>query len=218
MAGDVVERLRRLDSCAVSDAMDRLGLHGAVSGIAPRSVRQRISGRVRTVGLGPAAGTAPPRHLCTTAIEAAEAGDVIVVEQRTGIEAAGWGGILSIGARAKGIAGVIVDGPARDIDEAIELGFPVYASSTTSRTARGRIVELSTGEPVKIGEVVVNDGDYVVADSSGVVFITAADIERVVTAAEHIAAREGAMAKAARDGQPIGSVMGADYEKLLGQR
>jgi 4-hydroxy-4-methyl-2-oxoglutarate aldolase len=218
MAEAIIDRLKRLDSCAVSDAMDRLSLRGAVSGIEPRSIRQRISGRIRTVGLGPATGTASPRHLCTTAIEAAEAGDVIVVEQRTGIEAAGWGGILSIGARAKGIAGVIVDGPARDIDEAIELGFPVYARSATARTARGRIIEVSTGAPVTIGDIVVNAGDYVVADGSCVVFIKAADIERVVTEAERIAARESAMAKAARDGQPIGSVMGADYETLLGHR
>lgn len=218
MAEDVIERLKRLDSCAVSDALDRLGLQGAVSGIEPRSIRQRISGRIRTVGLGPATGTAAPRHLCTTAIEAAEAGDVIVVEQRTGIEAAGWGGILSIGARAKGIAGVIVDGPVRDIDEATELGFPIYARSMTARTARGRIVETSTGQPVKIGDIVVHARDYVVADGSCVVFIKAAYIERVVTEGERIAARESAMAIAARDGQPIGSVMGADYETLLGHR
>jgi 4-hydroxy-4-methyl-2-oxoglutarate aldolase len=216
MADDVIARLGKLDSCAVSDALDRLGLQGAVSGIEPRSVRKRLAGRVRTVTLGPATGVAAPRHLCTTAIEASDPGDVIVVEQRTGIEAAGWGGILSTGAKVKGVAGVIVDGPARDVDEAIELGFPVYARAATARTARGRIVETATGQPVKIGEITVNAGDYVLADSSCVVFVKAADIERVVTEAERIAAREGAMAKAARDGQPMGTVMGADYEKLLG--
>jgi len=216
MPEDMIERLRRLDSCAVSDAMDRLKLAGAVSGIEPRSVKRRIAGRVRTVALGPATGAAAPRHLCTTAIEAADAGDVIVVEQRTGIEAAGWGGILSIGARAKGVSGVIVDGPARDIDEATELSFPVYARSVTARTARGRIIEVSTGQPITIGEVGVAPGDYVLADSSSVVFIRADAIDRVVTEAERIAAREAAMAKAARAGQPMSSVMGADYEKLLG--
>lgn len=218
MPEDVIERLRKLDSCALSDALDRLGLQGAVSGLEPRSVRRRIAGRVRTVGLGPATGTAAPRHLCTTAIEAADPGDVIVVEQRTGIEAAGWGGILSLGARTKGVAGVIVEGPARDIDEAVELGFPVYSRSATARTARGRIIEISTGQPVKIGETLVAAGDYVLADSSCVVFVKAEDIMRVVTEAERIAAREAAMAKAAGEGQPIGTVMGADYEKLLGHR
>jgi regulator of RNase E activity RraA len=210
-----LDRLRRLDSCAVSDTMDRLGLASAVTGIAPRSVRQRIAGRVRTVRLEAAKGRTASRHLCTAAIEAADVGDVIVIEQKSGIDAAGWGGILSIGAQTKGVAGVIVDGPARDIDEATELGFPVYARSATARTARGRIIEVATGEPVSIGDVTVAPGDYVVADSSGIVFVPAAEIERVVAEAEKIAAREGAMAKAARAGDPMSRVMGADYERML---
>ncbi len=151
-------------------------------------------------------------------MEAADPGDVIVVEQRTGIEAAGWGGILSIAAQTKAIAGTIVDGPARDIDEAAELGFPVYARSVTARTARGRIVEIATGEPIRVGQITVTPGDYVLADRSCVVFVKAADIGRVIDQAEQIAAREAAMAKAAREGQPIGTVMGADYERLLGHR
>lgn len=215
MEENAVARLGRLDSCALSDALDRLGLAGAVSGLEPRSVARRIAGRVRTVALGPAEGKSAPRHLCTAAIEAAAAGDVIVVEQRTGIEAAGWGGILSVGALAKGVAGVIVDGPARDIDEAAEADFPVYARSVTARTARGRIIEVSSGEPVRIGDVTVSDGDYVLADRSAAVFVRAADIGRVLDEAERIAAREAAMAKAARDGRPMSTVMGADYERML---
>ncbi|HVA13746.1 MAG TPA: hypothetical protein VNF99_10890 [Stellaceae bacterium] len=215
MSETVLDRLRRLDSCAVSDAMDRLGLPGAVTGIAPRSARQRIAGRVRTVKLEAARGRTATRHLCTAAIEAAEAGDVIVVEQKSGIDAAGWGGILSIGAQAKGIAGVIVDGPARDIDEASELGFPVYARSATARTARGRIIEVATGAAVTIGDITVVPGDCALADSSGVVFIPAAELERVLAEAERITAREGAMAKAARAGDPMSQVMGADYERML---
>ena len=211
----LIDRLRRIDTCAVSDALDRLSLPSAVTGIGPRSVRQRIAGRVRTVKLEAANGRTAKHHLCTTAIEAADGGDVIVVEQKSGIDAAGWGGILSIGAKTKGVSGVIVEGPARDIDEATELGFPVYARSVTARTARGRIIEVATGQPVTVGEVTVADGDYVLADGSAVTFIPAAQLERVVGEAEKIAAREGLMAKAARDGKPMSQVMGADYEQML---
>ncbi|HEX3973846.1 MAG TPA: hypothetical protein VHX19_21105 [Stellaceae bacterium] len=215
MSDTLVERLRRLDTCAVSDALDRLSLPSAVTGIGPRSVRQRIAGRVRTVKLEAADGRTAKHHLCTTAIEASEAGDVIVIEQKSGIDAAGWGGILSLGAKTKGVSGVIVDGPARDIDEAIDLGFPVYARSVTARTARGRIIEVSTGQSVSIGEVTVNDGDYVLADGSAVTFIPAAQLEKIVAEAEKLAARESLMAKAARDGKPMSQVMGADYEQML---
>ena len=218
MSESQLERLRKLDSCAISDAMDRLKLVGAVSGLLPRSVRQRVAGRVRTVKLEAAEGRTAAHHLCTTAIVASDAGDVIVVEQRSGIEAAGWGGILSIGAKTKGVAGVIVEGPARDIDEATDFGFPVYARSVTARTARGRIIEVSTGAPITVGEVTVNDGDYVVADSSCAVFIPAAQLDHVLADAERIASREAAMAKAAQAGQKMAEVMGADYEKMLGHK
>ena len=199
----------------MSDALDRLSLPSAVTGIGQRSVRRRIAGRVRTVKLDAANGRTAKHHLCTTAIEASASGDVIVIEQKSGIDAAGWGGILSIGAKTKGVSGVIVEGPARDIDEAIELGFPVYARSVTARTARGRIIEVATGQPVTIGEVTVADGDYVLADGSAVTFIPSSQLERVVGEAEKIAAREGLMAKAARDGKPMSQVMGADYEQML---
>src|SRR5262245_13552341 len=112
---DVLTRLSRLDACAVSDALDKLGLAGAVTGIHRMSTDRRISGRVVTVKLDRADEGRPPasRHLGTTAIESSQPGDVIVVEQRTGIDAASWGGVLSYGASLKGVAGVIIDGPAR---------------------------------------------------------------------------------------------------------
>lgn len=215
MSDTLTDRLRRLDACALSDTIDRLKLPSAVTGIAPRSVRKRIAGRVRTVKLEAANGRTTTHHLCTTAIEAADPGDVIVVEQKSGIDAAGWGGILSMGALTKGVAGVIVEGPARDIDEAIDFGFPVYSRSATARTARGRIIEVATGGPITVGDVTVADGDYVLADSSGVVFVPAAQIEQVVAEAEQIVVREAAMGKAAKEGKPMSQVMGANYEQML---
>ena len=86
---ELVSRLSRLDTCAVSDALDKLGLAGASTGIHRFSTDRRIAGRVQTVTLALAGGTSgPPRHLCTQAIERAAPGDLIVVEQRTGVDAA----------------------------------------------------------------------------------------------------------------------------------
>jgi 4-hydroxy-4-methyl-2-oxoglutarate aldolase len=212
---ELVSRLNRVDSCAVSDALDKLGLKGSVSGIHRFSSDRRIAGRVLTVKLDRAEGRSNTRHLCTAAIEAAAPGDVIVVEQRTGLDAAAWGGNLSIGAGERGIAGVIIDGPARDIDESRKLDFPVFARDHTARTARGRIVEVSTNEPITVGDVVVSPGDYVVADGSAVVFVAQADILRVLETAESIVEREEAMARALHEGKPISQVMGANYEHML---
>ena len=210
-----VERLKRLDSCAVSDALDKLSLAGAASGITQLSASRRIAGRILTVKLGVGEPPGKPRHVSTTAIEAAQPGDIIVVEQRSGVNAASWGGILSLGAKLRGVAGAIADGPVRDIDESRQLDFPVFGTEVTTLTARGRIVELATGGPITIRGVHVKPGDYAIADGSGVVFIAAENIEPVLAAAEGVFAREAAMANALREGKRITEVMGADYESML---
>lgn len=212
----LVQRLRRLDACAVSDALDKLNLPGAVTGIAQRSGPGRVAGRAVTMQVGP--GQPPPGptvHLGCRAIALAGPDDVIVVSQRSGIEAGCWGGLLTLGAKVRGVAGVIADGPLRDVDEAIGYDYPVWARSLTSLTARGRVVELGTQVPVAIGDVTVHPGDYVLADRSAVIVIAAADIVRVLEAAEAIVAREAAMAQAILAGTPIGEVMGGQYEHML---
>lgn len=219
MTDEITTRLLRLDSCAVSDALDKLGQPSAVTGLPPRSVLRKIAGRVHTVKLVakedalPATGA--PRHLGTTAIEASAPGEIIVVEQRTGIDAGSWGGILSLGAKVKGVAGVIADGPLRDVDEAREFDFPVYSRSVTARTARNRVAEAATDVPIRIGDVTVKPGDYAIADSTGVCFLAAEHAAEIVAEAENIAMREAAMGKALLRGQRITEVMGANYEKML---
>jgi 4-hydroxy-4-methyl-2-oxoglutarate aldolase len=217
---DPVLRLARLDCCAVSDAMDKLGIAGQVaSGLEQRATSRRIAGRAVTYRLVAAdqapKPSGPPRHLGTTAIELAQPGDVIVVEQRTGIDAGSWGGILTLGAKMRGIAGVVADGPVRDIDEARAYDFPVYCRALTARTARGRVAEAEVNQPITVAGVPVAPGDFVLADASGVAIVPAADITRVLAAAEEIVAREAAMAKALLAGTPISEVMGANYEHML---
>lgn len=216
----ILNRLKNLDSCAISDALDKLGIADrVVCGLAQVSTPRRVAGRVVTCRLVLAADaphhSGTPRHLGTSAIGMAEPGDVIVVEQSTGVDAGCWGGILSLGARLKGVDGVIADGPVRDVDEARAYGLAVYCRSTTARTARGRVAELMTGGTVRIGGVPVEHGDYVVADASAVVFIPAAFIGAVLDVAESISAREAAMARALMAGAPVGEVMGATYENML---
>jgi 4-hydroxy-4-methyl-2-oxoglutarate aldolase len=211
-----VARLRRLDCCSVSDARDRLRISGVISGVPQQSGTGRVAGVVITVKLSvDAAPAAVPRHLGTAAIEAGGPDHVIAVEQRTGVEAGSWGGLLTLGATMKGIAGVLADGPVRDIDEAREYGFPVFTHALTALTARGRVVERGTNVPVTMWGISVNPGDYVIADRSAIIFIAAADIDRTLDAAEAIAARESAMAKAILSGLPISGVMGGHYENML---
>jgi len=209
------ERLIKIDSCAVSDALDALGLKGTVKGIGAISAGRRIAGRVQTVKLGPASDNVPKRHLCSAAVDAAAENDVIVIENLTTEIAAGWGGILSRAAKTKGLSGTIVEGPARDADESNDIGYPVFARSATSFTARGHIAEHAWDVPISVGGVNVEPGDLVIADGSGVVFIPKVSEAQVIEKAEEIAAREAAMAAAVEAGKPVSEVMGGDYENML---
>lgn len=209
------DRLARLDTCVVSDALDRLGLSGVVTGIQRLSTDRAIAGRVLTVKLERPDGRVPDHHNGTLAIEAAQPGDVIVIEQRAFPEGAGWGGILSFAAKLRNVAGVIVDGPCRDIDESQSVDFPVYGRSAAPMTARGRVIETGFNVPVQIGTVTVAAGDWVLADGSGIVFLGAANAERILATAEELKAKECAMIAAIRAGTPVSKVMAGNYERML---
>lgn len=212
---DYVERLLRLDTCSVSDALDKLGLTGAVIGLSGLTVRGRVAGPAVTVKLGAPMDGLPKRHLGAGAIMAAKAGDIIVVEHRGRSDVSGWGGLLSRGAVRQGVKAVIVDGACRDLDESLEFGLPVYARAAVPVTARGRVAEHAFNEPITVAGVAVRPGDLVLADGSGVVFVAADKAEAVIGAAEEIFAREQLMAAAIDRGEPIGAVMGANYEDML---
>ena len=210
-----VERLAKLDTCAVSDAQDKLGIKGTITGILPLYPTGRIAGRAVTVRLKTKGNEEAAVHLGTTAVGAADAGDVIVIDHRGRTDVAGWGGILSTAAATKGLAGVIIDGASRDVDEAQGLGLPLFARAATPLTARGRIVEEFTNEPIEIGGVAVRPGDYVIADNSGIVIVPSDRVEEVVPEAERIVAREAAMAQDVKNGKPVAEVMGTSYEQML---
>ncbi len=188
---DAVRGLRRLDCCAVSDALDRRELGSVVSGVPQQSRDTRIAARAITPKLGIGASPkGPPRHLGSR------------------------GGLLTPGAKLKGVVGVVCHRPVRAIDYARAQDFPNFARALTARTARGRIVEPGTPVPVLFETVKVEPSDCVIADRSAVIFIAAADIARVLDAAETITAKDAAMAKALLAGGPISQVMAADYEQM----
>ena len=214
----VDDRLARLDACALSDALDQLGHAGVLDGVVSLGGPVRISGRVVTVLLGRPSSEVSSRHLCTAAVEASGPGQILVVAHQGRTDCAGWGGNLSRAARQRGIAGTIVDGAVRDVDESRDIAYPVFARGATPRTARGRAHEQAWGEPVVVNGVEVATGDYVVADGTGVVFVPQALAEAAVAAAEAIVDKEAAMAAAIEKGVPVSSVMSASYETMLRQR
>lgn len=214
--GTTLARLAAIDCCALSDALDKLGLAGQVTGLRREAGACRVAGVAVTVKLGtgdPPPG--PPKHLGTTAIEASDEHSIIVVEQRSGLDAGCWGGLLTRGAIRARVRAVVADGPVRDIDEARDLDFPIFTNALTCYTARGRVVEKATNVPVQIGHATVNPGDFIVADGSAVIIIAPADVAAVLGAAEGIVAREAAMIAEMARGTVMSEVLGGSYEHML---
>ncbi|MEO3858186.1 RraA family protein [Acrocarpospora sp. B8E8] len=217
-AGDAVRAAAGLGTCALSDALDAMGLPGVLPGVRALSGVPAVAGRAVTVRLGPAGDGVPARHLCTSAVDSAGPGQVVVVAHPgpyEGAAPAGWGGILSLAAHRRGIEGVVVGGPVRDVDEARQLGFGVFGRAPTPVTARGRVVETGWDEPIVIGEVTVRPGDLVVADENGVVVAPADRLPELLARARAIVSREAAIAAAVRAGVPVAEAMGRDYEEML---
>jgi regulator of RNase E activity RraA len=203
-----------MDTCVVSDALDKLGLSGVAAGLSRLATDRKLAGQILTVRLEAANGRLADRHLCTAAIEAARAGDILVIEHHSRTDCAGWGGLLSRAAMVKGIPGVIVDGMCRDIDESRELGFTVFARGVIPATARGRIIETDFNCPITVGSVVVNPGDWVIADGSGVVFLPHQNVEAILTQAEQLVAREVTLLEDIEAGIPVSQVMSRTYEHM----
>lgn len=201
-------RLREMDACAVSDALDTLGLPGAATGLSPTWPDRRVTaGRVRTVKAGPRQGTGPQTHIATPLVAICEPGDVVVIDNEGRRDVSCFGGLLAEASVRNGVTGVIVDGACRDVPEYEDLNLPVYALTAVTVSARGRIVQHDMDVPVRIAGVLVSPGDLVIADRNGVVFVPAADAERVIGLAERIVARERGMSEAVRAGQSVVDVM-----------
>ncbi len=219
MREPIIERLAKLDICAVSDALDSLSLKGATWGVGPLWPCPRIVGRAVTVKIKPAGLERPTQHLGTAAIEAAKPGDIIVIDNGGKREFSCWGGLLALSAKLKGVSGVVIDGACRDIDEARELGFPVYGRGVVPMTARGRVMQESFNQEIQFAGVQCRPGDLVIADGSGVVIIPKEKEKEAVATAEEIYRKEQEMADGIRRGYSgLEMLEKLGYEEMLSKK
>src|ERR1700730_6372322 len=203
----LLESVALVDCAAVSGALGGLGLLAGGGGIRPVWGPAAIVGFAVTVALTSRHDGPPGPHIATSAIETAGHESVIVVDNQGRSDVSCWGGILSLGASLRGVRGVIADGVCRDVAEARELGFPVFSRGTIPATARGRLEQRSTGEPVKLAGLTVCNGDVVMADETGVVAIPRDRAEEVADLAEAIVVRERAIADDLRSGARLSDAM-----------
>ncbi len=159
---DVRAIFQKVSSPNISDAMHR---KGAMNGIFSLCGDVKMIGQAVTVQTF-AGDWAKP----VEAIDVAGSGDVIVINNDAGTHVAPWGELATMSCVTKGIAGVVIDGAVRDVDDIRRLQFPVFAKAIVP----------NAGEPKGLGEInaeisccgqVVRPGDWIIGDESGVVVV-----------------------------------------------
>ncbi|HEV8676954.1 MAG TPA: RraA family protein [Methylomirabilota bacterium] len=124
------------------------------------------------------------------AIYRAAPGAVIVVEAGDTAFAIAGGNVCRV-AQKRGVAAFVVDGVIRDVAEARENQFPVFARGVSPIPGTKDAVGILNG-PIRCGGVAVGPGDIVVADEEGIVVVPADRAEAVLRAATAKAARDAA--------------------------
>ncbi len=195
-----VQRASRLDTTALSDAMDRLGIAGQCLGIKPLDHRFRLAGRAFTILYGPAG---KPPGTVGDYIDEVPPGSVVVLDNGGRENATVWGDILTWVAHTRGVAGTVIDGACRDTALSLELGYPIYSRSYSMRTGKDRVQVEATNGPVNIGDARVHPGDILRGDADGVVVIPRAHEDEVLRIAEEIDAVEDQIRRAVQAGKTL---------------
>lgn len=202
-----IKILKAVSTTNLSDACDRLGINDVVlKGIhAVVNNMNKVFGRVITVKLTTNVVKNPP-HLGIEAVEKAQAGEIIVIANEGRTDMACWGGILSTAASFKNLAGVIIDGACRDVEEIANLQFPVYSKGISLKSARNRVFQEGLNVPVILSGIEINPGDILVADENGCLCIPQSSEEEILTEAYFLFTIENEMVEAIKSGKSISQV------------
>ena len=190
---DLIERAKKLSPSLLADAMSSFGtMNYAIKPVKPG---------VRVIGTAITVKVKPGDNLFLhKAIYLSGKGYVIVLDSNENKTCAAWGNMMTLGAIAMGVEGVILDGAVRDVAEIKELGLPVFASAAVpngpTTNGPGRINSVIT-----CGGVSVNPGDLIFGDDDGVVAVPTHLLEEVLLKAENKANSEEKRIKEIKEGK-----------------
>jgi len=191
---------------ALADLHESLGAVQGRMALMSSRMRPLLQGR-RISGAAVTSYNFPGDNLMIhLALNVAARGQILVLANGGGTQGALWGDVACTFAAQKGVAGVVADGPVRDIDALREMDFPVWATSISPSHPEKRGPG-SVNVPIVVDGVLVEPGDVIVADGDGVLAIPQAHLARTLEGARQRAEREVAIRKRIKAGESLFQIL-----------
>jgi 4-hydroxy-4-methyl-2-oxoglutarate aldolase len=180
-----------------------------MSGLTTQAGRPYLCGQVLTCACAPEDNLA--MH---AALYQAQRGTVLVCDGTGTTRSALFGELMATDAVNQRLAGLVVQGPVRDIAGIDELGFPVWCTGTApGQAAKAAVV--SVGLPVVVGGVLVAPGDQVIADRDGVVVVPAAEWPALQAEVAALTGKEERTRARLAAGERLADINGLDLSGFL---
>ena len=211
----MIERIAALATSTLANALDDSGYHDKVMpGIKAVAAGFQFAGPAMTVKevSGEFGCYSSGDFKVGAMIESALTGDVIVVDAG-GAPYSTWGGMASYAAKLKGVAGLVVDGGVRDLEEIIEFEFPVFTRHLVPTTGRTRLKVEATNVPIVVDGVRVEPGDIIVGDGTGIVCLPRHRAAEIVSLAEELARDDASALEDLKAGMTFSEAM-AKYKRI----
>jgi len=207
----------RVHTAMVSDSLDDLGIRNNVmdAKIRPLQMTMRAVGTAATIKFVPDSeyDKNDPYGAAIDFLDTLQPENVVVIGTGGGLLSAFWGELFSAASKARGATGVVVDGPIRDTQLILKVGFDAFGVLSRPLDYKGRMRVESTHQPTEVGGVLVHPGDGIVADNDGIVVVPKDRIDKVFTMANERAQKEKTVLNELTKGRTVRSVW--DEYRLL---
>ncbi|MDR7159937.1 RraA family protein [Arthrobacter sp. BE255] len=197
---DIAARLKAIPTASISDAMDSLGIHGTLHGLAPLTYDFRIGGPAFTVQYEPAGSE---RGSVGDFLDDVPPGAVVLIDNQARTDVTVWGGIMTEIAAARGIGGTVINGVCRDLNAALRQDYPLFSRGRFMRTGKDRVRLVAINTPVTINDVEISPLDIICGDADGALAVPAARAEEIAGIAERIEDIEARIIEAVKAGSTL---------------
>ncbi len=196
----LVEEFKKLSVALVSDALDRLGIHGQCLGIQPIAPGSKTAGRAFTLKYIPCG---MDKGTVGDYIDDVPPGDVVVMDNAGRVDCTVWGDILTSVANKRRLAGTVIHGACRDVARSVDLGYPIFSRGKFMRTGKDRVQLEGVNVPISLGDVQVRQGDIVLGSDDGVLVVPKEYETDVLSMAQSISEAEERILSAAIQGERL---------------